>query len=388
LNDAPRLYTPQFFQVLIAAMLTMVGVSMQFHFGEYVADRGYSVQTLGWIIGFGVVGSIALRPWAGAWIDRVGCRTCFIVSALVGACANLSFQFLTDAWTICIARMAMQACNATFLATVAVFAARVAPRERRAESLGTIGIGGFLGMMIGPALGDAVFSSGLSHDQRFGLFFAVVAGMTLCAGATVFTLAEPDRIPVSRRPQMIALLRAHWPGSIVLLPMAFASVLIIHMTFLERFADARGFGNIRCFFFVYSITAIILRLLFRKVPQRLGRTRVCVGGLSLLAMGLLLLIPVHAEWHLIFPAFVMGAGHSFTFPSMIDLVAETMPIEHRGFGTSLALGSMDVGFLLGGVAWGNLIDRGGFVTTFVSAAGVALGTAGWFAWSRRRAAVR
>ena len=65
MNSPDRLYTLQFFQVLAGAMLTMTGVAMQFHFGEYIAHIGYSVDVLGWITGIGVVGSLMLRPYAG-----------------------------------------------------------------------------------------------------------------------------------------------------------------------------------------------------------------------------------------------------------------------------------------------------------------------------------
>lgn len=368
MTQTDRLYSPHFFRVFVATMLTMTGVSMQYHFGEYVTYLGYGVEQLGLITGVGAVGSIFLRPYAGAWIDRVGCRPCFLVASSAAAIANVSFQFADTFWTICFLRVLMVASTATFLTTVAVYAAHAAPPQRRAESLGTIGIGGFLGMMIGPAIGDAIFAGGTTSADEFRFFFTVASCLSLAAGVVVIDLRAPT-VDEHREPApFLSLLREHWPGMILGISVVFCSILTLHMVFLERYADYRGFESIRWFFFVYAPTAIALRLFCRRVPERVGRERVCAGGLFVMAGGVLLMIPVRAEWHLIFPALLMGAGHSFVFPSMVDLAAEALPWRHRGIGTSVTLGAGDLGFLLGGIGWGRLIHWQGFETTFVVAA--------------------
>ncbi len=378
MSDDNRLYTPQFFQVLAGAMLTMVAVSMQFHFGEYVASLGYSVAILGWIAGIGVVGSMLLRPYVGTWIDRFGCRPFFFAAALGAAVANLSFPHTRTFWVICVVRILMAASYATFLTTVAVYAAHAAPARRRAESLGTVGIGGFLGMMMGPAIGDIIFASGGATQASFVRFFSTMAVVSLLAGVVVANVRVRAPSPHIEAPAVGKLLRDYWPGGVLLVCVAFAMCLTIQMTFLERFAHDRGFENIRWFFLAYGVAAILLRIFFRRVPQRFGRHRVCSLGLCVMGFGVILFIPVRAQWHLVFPALLMGSGHAFVFPSMVDLVADRLPVAHRGVGTSLALGAMDVGFVLGGVVYGQLIGLCGFETTFVTVGGLTVGAGMWF----------
>ncbi len=383
MSKAEGLYTRQFFQVLFAATLTMTGVSMQFHFGEYVSSLGFDVSELGQLMGIGIVGSLLLRLHIGIWIDRFGCRRCFVTAAIVGASANVSFQFLDNYFAIAAARIVMQSAVATFLATVAVYAAHVAPAERRAESLGTIGIGGFLGIMVGPAIGDFVLHSESLAGHRFMWFFCLVGVFTLGAGLLVANLSirwehEHDDEHV------LSVLRRYWPGWVLLPPIVFAAALTVHMYFLERYVEYRKFENLRWFFVVYAPSAIAIRLFFRRLPQQFGRRRICTFGLLLMGAGLLLFIPVNAEWQLIFPAVVMGSGHSLVFPSMVDLVAERMPMRFRGLGTSMALGAMDVGFFGGGFAWGGLIKHHGFVSMFTIACASVLLVAGFFAVTGRR----
>jgi len=212
-----------------------------------------------------------------------------------------------------------------------------------------------------------------------------VAAANLLAGLVVINLHAPDHRSHEGGPTFFALIRRHWPGSILLIGLVFSSALTIHMSFLERYAHFRGFDEIRWFFLVYSPTAITVRILCRRFPERFGRGRMCVLGMSEMAMGLLCFMFVREQWHLVVPAFVMGVGHAFVFPSMVDLAAETMPLEHRGVGTSLALGAGDVGVLFGGVAWGQLIERAGWKPTFITIAVLMWSVAGFYAWRHRGA---
>jgi predicted MFS family arabinose efflux permease len=91
-------------------------------------------------------------------------------------------------------------------------------------------------------------------------------------------------------------------------------------------------------------------------------------GMTCYIVGLLLLIPVKRELDLILPAIVAGMGHCFSYPFLVDLAAERMPIAHRGAATAIVLGATDVGFLLAFLIEGALIERYGFNTTLVAVA--------------------
>ena len=83
----------------------------------------------------------------------------------------------------------------------------------------------------------------------------------------------------------------------------------LQVSFLERLAEARGFKDIKVFFLIYGPTAMALRVVFRRVPQLVGRSRTLVGGLVLMTVGLLCLIGVRSQWGLVLPGLLMGAGH-------------------------------------------------------------------------------
>jgi len=194
----------------------------------------------------------------------------------------------------------------------------------------------------------------------------------------------PAVLPAGGFSQIRVIVR-HWPGTVLLVGVVFSMVFCLQSMYLERLAEARGFKDIKVFFLVYAPTAMTLRLLGRRVPERLGRSRALCGGLLLLAVGLFFLRGVQSQGELVLPALLMGAGHCFVFPSMVDLAAERLPPAHRGTGTALVLGAGDLGMLTGFVVLGELIDRFGFDAALTAfAATVVVGTV-LFAISSREA---
>jgi MFS family permease len=129
---------------------------------------------------------------------------------------------------------------------------------------------------------------------------------------------------------------------------------------------------------------MLFRIVFRRLPERFGRRRTLILGATLMAGGILCLLGIQSQWQLAPAAFVMGAGHCFVFPSLVDLAASRLPPERRGFGTSLILGAGDAGMLTGFTVFGEVIENLGFDTALVSLAVVVLFATSVFAWRSRR----
>ncbi len=374
----------------------MTGVALQFHFGQYVEFLGHGVDTLGRILSVSMIGTLLIRLHVGRWIDRFGCRPVWLVGTLAVASAVGTIQLTDRLWLITLLRMISTMATAAVLTTLAVFAAQVAPANRRAESIGTIGLAGFVGMIAGPALGDWIFSSATDSILPYRLFFSATALCSLLAGGAMLVTRMPgcggsggggaDSSQGSTRTVRAqwSVIRRHWPGAILLVGLVFTMAFCVQSMFLERLAEAQGFKNIKLFFLVYCPTAMVLRLVFRRLPQRLGRSRTLLLGLGLLGSGQLCLVGVAAQWQLMLPGMLMGAGHCFIFPSMVDLGAERLPAAYRGTGTALVLGAGDLGMLIGYLTLGELIDAVGFGTSLQLLAITVFAGAAVFAIARRR----
>lgn len=394
-NLPERLYTAQFFQIAAAAMLFMTGVALQFHFGQYMEYRGFGVETLGRVFSVGVIGTLAIRLRIGRWIDRFGCRPVWLVGTTVVAVSVGMIQFTSQLWLIVALRAIVTMATASVMTTVAVFAATIAPPRRRAESLGIMGLAGFVGMMIGPTLGDLIFAGSTTSIAPYSMFFTASAVCSLLAGGVIFLARtascgpgggdSPLTVTSKLRDErsQLRVIRDHWPGMVLLSGAVFGFVFCLQSLYLERLAEERGFRNIKLFFLVYAPTAMMLRLMFRRLPQRIGRTRTLLMGSMLLAAGLFCLIGIQREVQLMLPGILMGAGHCFIFPSMIDLCASRFPVDYRGTGTSLILGAGDIGMLIGYALLAAIIEAFGFDMALTVIAAAVLFSAVFLAIARR-----
>ena len=412
-GSGDRLYTRQFFQVFAAGGLFMTGLALQFHFGQFIEYLGHDVDTLGLLLAISVVGTLAVRLHIGRWIDRFGCKATWLVGTVIVAITVGSMQFADSLWLVGFLRAVSHTASAAVMTTVAVFAAQIAPPGRRAESMGTIGLAGFTGMILGSSLGDVIFGGDTASITPYRVFFTASAACSLAAGAVMLLItlprpvddagADPEAAPsrsvgsragghpvarpvLDERPADTGLLQpivAHWPGTILLIGLLFSMTFCLQFSFLERLAEQRDFKDIKVFFLVYGPTAMVLRILFRRVPQHVGRTRTVLGGLVLQVAGILCLVGIDTQSGLILPGFLMGAGHCFVFPSMVDLGAACFPLRQRGTGTALILGAGDLGTLIGFVGLGGLIDGYGFDAAIVCLAAAVAAGALVFGWCRR-----
>ena len=417
LTPDDRLYTRQFFQIFAAVVLFMAAVSLQFHFAQYVKYIGYGVDTLGWILATAMAGKLCMRLNVGWWIDRFGCRPVWLIGTVVVAVALGVMQFTSHLWAVTALQITWQMAMAAVMTTIPVFASQFAPPPRRAEAIGTMGMAGFMGMIIGPALGDWVFTGAdatstldPSSMTPYRVFFTASAALSVLSGLVVFAAspqsgssgtgpaggvgslgdADDDSGPVQgqsparpRESQLRVVLR-YWPGTVLLVGAVFSAVFAFHSSFLERLADARGFQDIKLFYLVYATTAILLRVVCRRVPQQVGRSRALAGGMLLMGAGLICLIGVETEIGLVPAAFVMGAGHCFVFPCMVDLAAERLPPMYRGTGTAVILAAGDVGMLVGYMAMGEVIGAFGYNRALAGLALAVLLSTVVFVIARRR----
>ncbi|MCK4658978.1 MAG: MFS transporter [Phycisphaerae bacterium] len=384
--DQPRLYTWQFFQLFGIVVLYVTGMSLQYHFGKYTAELGWHEDVLGWIMGIGMAGSLLVRPWIGNWVDRLGTKPVLLAGTVLAGAAALSYRLTSDMSVLVILRIVATLANALFYTAMASHAAHLAPPHRRAEILGSVGIAGFVGIVIGPVLGDWIFSQRVVQVSPFTVFFVAAAVIHWMAAGLACTLRRPHLEPTRRTAHQPFLhtLRTCWPGMILLAGVTFFLSQTIVSLWIERFAKSQGIPNIRVFYLGYASIAIVLRIIGRRIPELAGRQRTLIIGFVLMSCGFLLLKGARTEFGLFFPALVLGTGHCFIYPSLIDLGAEKFPPAQRGLGTSIIMGAGDVGFLVGFITWGQLITWSGFGFSFVLMAVSMLLVAATYAWRERR----
>ncbi len=351
-------YGRTFWLAYFANTALIVCNSSLFRYFDFVSFLGGTEYDLGLITGIGMGGAVLARFAQGALIDRLGPRIIWRGS-LVLLIASLCGHFLVDqidSPAVYLLRLCyMVGLAGAFGASITSISLR-APKGRSTELIGVLGSSGFIGLAIGPLVGDFIFSGTASESTKIQTMFAVALGAAMAALVLTCLATQGDRPRRWRKhPPLLKLIRQFHPGWMLLMAFAMGIGVLFPQVFLRSYAKEIGIANMAPFFLVYAVTAFTFRLLTRRLPERLGVTRAASLGIFILASSLALYLLVRDPWLLPIPAFLGGLAHALVFPAIIGGGSIAFPKRYRGTGTNLMLVMLDSGGLVGQPLIGSLI---------------------------------
>ena len=274
-------YDTAFWLTYAANLAIMAAHSLLFRYADVVFYFGGSELLLGWIVGVGMVGSLAMRAAQGVGIDRYGPRRMWMLSTLLFIASCLGHLLVTrvDGPLIFALRIGYNCAVAGFYGASITFISARAPLPRMAEMVGMLGTSGFLAMVLGTWLGDVLLGGGPMTLARLRLMFVLAAllgvvNLVLCAFAT----RHANFRPRSRHVSAWGLLRRYHPGVVLLVSAATGFGLGLPGTFLRPYAESVNIPGIALFFSVYCPTAFAARFLARTLPAPWAIGAYCSWG--------------------------------------------------------------------------------------------------------------
>ena len=356
---AASAYDLSFWEAYVANTALVVANSLLFRYSDFVSFHGGTEFELGLIVGLGMVGSLCMRLAQGVGIDRYGARQIWLWSLALNFVTLLAHLLLTEVHgpAVYLLRIAyMTSVAGAFGASITAVSRRV-PIERMAEIIGTLGTSGFLGMMLGPAIGDLISGGAPVKHHELVAMFATAAGLSLVSFVATWLATRKDARPLATRPAppLLGLLRRYHPGAIMLAAAAMGFGLALPTVFLRPFAQSINLDRIAVFFAVYAPAAFAVRVLMRPMPERYGNRPLILVGFAALIGSVLAFLWVTQPWQLCLPAVLMGTSHALLFPTITAEGASAFPDRYRGLGTTVMLAMLDLGQLVGAPAVGGLL---------------------------------
>lgn len=374
-KPAERLYDFSFFLVFISQTLFVIANSLLAHYSRWIEYLGGDLSQIGWITGVGSLAGLLLRPWLAQLINRFGAKQMWLVGYAIFSLAALANCLLVDLNpVIYFIRAASFFGAAVVFASSLTYVSQIAPDHRRTEAIGILGVGGFLGMMVGPYLGDIFLVAELRDRQQFINVFWVSA-LANVIPAILLLLVRPSaprtEVHSLRLSEFFRTIRRHWPGAILLVDLAFGACMTVPFVFVASFIDVApldlgSLSELGVFFFLYAGAGISLRVTLRRLPERIGAVRILVAGMLCMSLGMFsfcLATPERAYW-LVVPALLCGFGHGLVFHTMTSLTIRPFPSEVRGTGSALALMMLDAGTLIGAPVLGLIGKHFGYPALF------------------------
>jgi MFS family permease len=294
--------------------------------------------------------SMLTAPLWGRLSDRIGRRPVLMASMAAAALAYLWLGFATQLWMVFVARAFAGACAGNIAAAQA-YIADVTPPEKRARGMGMIGAAFGLGFIVGPVIGGVVAGSDLKTADLAtpGLIAAGLSATALLG--VIFLLRESLSATARREPRSrIAALRDAIAQPILgrLLAVFFLVILAfsgMETTFAWWAIDQFGWGPRPIgfvFFYVGLLSAAMQGGLIGPLTRRFGEERLMLGGLVLIALGLLVL-PLAREVPLLVLALTfLALGMGAMQPTLNSLISRRAAPERQGevMGVAQAVGAL------------------------------------------------
>lgn len=314
--------------------------------------------------------ALMLRPFAGREADRRGRRPLLVGGALLCSAVIAAQAFTSDFAVLVGLRLLLGVAEAFFFVAGFAAVADLAPPDRAGEALSFNSLSLYLGIAIGPVIGEFLLDVG-------GFRLAWLGGAALALGAAFLSLRIPETATLERSatsPAQLLHLGAVGPSLALFSGVAGMAGFFAFLALHARDLGLEGAGPV---LFMFGVIVIGCRIVFAKLPDRLPPFRLGAVALALIAVGLVVAAAAASAPGLFVGAAVLAVGVAFATPAFFAAIfARVHPSEH-GSASGTASLFLDLAFGGGPMVLGLVAGAAGIPAAFGAAAALAgVGAAG------------
>jgi multidrug resistance protein len=366
--------------VFLTVLLDLIGFGMLLPLLPFYAQALQATPAqIGLLFSSYSLTQLLFSPLLGRLSDRIGRRPVLLVSICGSVLAHLMFAFSSSfAWLVVARSLAGVAASNYGIAQA--YMADVSRPEDRSRAMGLIGAAFGIGFVLGPALGGAL--------ARFGPLTVPLAAAALSAVNFLIALVWlPESLPpeVRSRPRQTSWLA---PGGVVRMwgnaPLRNLMLLFFLVMFcfsvmeatLALYCQSRfGFGRSQTswlFVYVGVLLVIIQGGLLGRLIRTFGERSLILGGIVLMAAGLVLLPGAPTVWLLAGSLALLAVGSGLHNPSVLGLLSQLTDESSQGetIGISRSFGAL--ARTLGPAAGTWIFGRAGAPWPFWTAGGLMI----------------
>ncbi len=373
MTDDARLFTKDFFlAIIINLFLAIVFFLLVTGMAVYATEEFAAGETAaGFAASAFVVGALCARVFAGKYVNFLGRRRTILACLAAYVIAGLAYLVVDSYTTLILLRLAHGAAFAFGQTALNAAVFELIPKSRRGEGAGYY----LLANALPPALGPLGAIQLTAHYGFWAMFVAttVLSAVALAAALLIRLPEQKTRQARLRDRLMLRPQDIIEPGAFAialvaaLLGLGFASV----MTFLNGFAHSEGMvDSASIFFVVYASAVLASRLFMGKIQDRFGDNVAVYPAILAYAASLVLLAWTPNQAVLLTAGALAGFGFGSILPVLQAIIASALPAHRTSIGISTFFLMMDMGFGLGPLVLGQLVELGSYRTMYASCAGV------------------
>ena len=329
-------------------------------------DLGGTVEQAGWALTLFLISSIAIRPFSGLIVQKIGKKLSFRGSEFFFVLFALSYLWIDSMWSLLLVRF-LHGIWFSVLTTVAVpIANDFIPENRKGEGMGYYVMSTNLGVVFGPLLALTV----IQFTSFFTLF--VVLSVLMAIGLIFCLCIKVKETPVPKLEVVphkkislhdIIETKAIPVGLVALLTaLAYSSV----MSFITAYSEVKHLlAYTSIFFIVFACSMILVRPLVGRMYDQRGPSSVIYPSFVFFAIGLVIVSFLTNQWVMWGSAIFIGIGYGSLFPCLQTIAIQSVPKERMGHAISTFFTLFDFGLAIGSIIMGLFIAWAGFQSTYI-----------------------
>jgi len=317
----------------------------------------------GLAVGIFSITALVLRPVSGRLADVRGRRPLLIAGGLLFAVVSVAHLAATTLVILIVLRAVLGIAEALFFVAAGAALTDLAPPERLGEAVSYISLSLYLGITVGPALGELALRIG-----GYPTAWLVAAGLALVA--TLLAVRVPETADLSAAPVSGGLVER----SVLAPGLAFFTGLAGSAAFLALAAlQARNIGMTGAALVVgaYGIVVIGCRILFAKHADRMPPFRLAALALALCAVGLAVAGGVPNPLGFVTGSAVLGVGVAFLTPAFFRAAMSRVAPARRGAAVGTLTMFIDASLGAGPILLGMIASSAGIPAALLTASAVA-----------------
>lgn len=320
MGSSPREFSPLFWSLIAATFLGFLGIGTVLpQIGPHVKnDLGGTDQTVGFVIGIFSFVALGSRFFSGPLADNRGRKIAFLAGLASCAVAGAAYMLPWGIPGAFLGRCLQGFGEACLYTGAAAWAVELGGIERSSQALGYVSTGIWGGISAGPVVGHWLGT------------FERAAAMQMIAAVVAFILLT--KVPESYAPSPHDHGRDWFPRSLVRpgLAVGFVNVHYPVITgFLILHLATHGDSG-KAAFSAYAGLILVSRFFLGSLPDRIDPKITFLGGISLMAVGLVMLARGPSPAIAILGAAILGFGFSFPWSSIGATVLKRTPSREHG----------------------------------------------------------
>ncbi|MBD2870384.1 MFS transporter [Paenibacillus sp. IB182493] len=332
------------------------------------AEHGLREGEIGIMMGLYMLFCMILRPWAGQMIAKYSVLT-IMKWLLAGHALALLIYVWLGVESLYIVRALQGIVTAFFSMCMQIGVADILREEDRGQGLSMYSLSSVLPSLYGPALALLLWNP---YDYSYILLLIgvlAVLPLFLLYGAPL-PATTVDKGTFTFREMIAAFMVACRQRSLlvsVIVMLIGACIFGAISTFLPLYMVTTGDGNAALYLFVQALVVVLSRFLLRRSIPSDGKwypTFMSLVFMSLIIGTILLgLLPLIGGFIYV-SAIFNGLATALLYPTIVTYLSFAIPKESKHILLGIFLASYDLGFALGGLVMGFVIQSSSFSSMF------------------------